>query len=121
MISMTGESTVFGTISISPKAIATIVSRAAGQSYGVVGMASKNIVDGLAHALAYDPSHGVEVQAGENEIKIDLYIIIEYGTRISSVATSVANSVRYQVERSLGMPVSAVNVHVQGLRVSDTD
>ncbi len=118
---MTGETTVLGTISISPKAIATIASHAAVQSYGVVGMASKNFVDGLAHALAYDPSHGVEVLASENEIQIDLFIIVEYGTRISSVATSVANSVRYHVERSLGMPVSAVNVHVQGLRVSNTD
>jgi uncharacterized alkaline shock family protein YloU len=121
MIAMTGETTLLGTISISPKAIATIVSHAAVQSYGVVGMASKNFVDGLAHALAYDPSHGVEVDASQDEITVDLYIIVEYGTRISSVATSVANSVRYQVERALGMPLNAVNVHVQGLRVSDTD
>jgi uncharacterized alkaline shock family protein YloU len=55
------------------------------------------------------------------QIEIDLYIIIEYGTRISSVAASAANTVRYQVERALGMPVSAVNVNVQDLRVSDTD
>jgi uncharacterized alkaline shock family protein YloU len=121
MIAMTGETTVLGTISISPKAIATIASHAAVQSYGVVGMASKNFVDGIAHAIAFDPSHGVEVHAGDNEIEIDLFIIVEYGTRISSVATSVANAVRYQVERALGMPLNAVNVHVQGLRVSDTD
>jgi uncharacterized alkaline shock family protein YloU len=121
MITMPGETTVFGTISISPKAIATIVSHAAVQSYGVVGMAAKNFVDGLANALANDPAHGVDVVADDEQIDIDLYIIVEYGTRISSVATSVANAVRYQVERALGMPVRAVNVHVQGLRVSDTD
>jgi uncharacterized alkaline shock family protein YloU len=118
---MPGETTVIGTISISPKAIATIVSHAAVQSYGVVGMASKNFVDGLSNALAFDPAYGVDVHSGAEEIEVDLYIIIEYGTRISSVATSVANAVRYQVERTLGMPVRAVNVHVQGLRVSDTD
>jgi uncharacterized alkaline shock family protein YloU len=33
----------------------------------------------------------------------------------------MANSVRYQVERALGMPIAAVNVHVQDLRVSDRD
>jgi uncharacterized alkaline shock family protein YloU len=37
------------------------------------------------------------------------------------VATSVANAVRYQVEHMLGMEVAAVNVHVQDLRVSNTD
>jgi uncharacterized alkaline shock family protein YloU len=91
------------------------------QSYGVVGMASKNLVNGLAHALAKDPRHGVEVRTVGGHILIDLYVVVEYGTRISTVATSMANSVRYQVERALGMPIAAVNVHVQDLRVSDRD
>jgi uncharacterized alkaline shock family protein YloU len=47
--------------------------------------------------------------------------VIEYGTRIKTVASSVANTVRFQVEKSLGMPVSQVNVHVSGLRISDLD
>ncbi|HHH82876.1 MAG TPA: Asp23/Gls24 family envelope stress response protein [Chloroflexi bacterium] len=118
---MTGETTYFGKITISPKAIATIAAQAALQSYGVVGMASKNIVDGIANVLARDPRHGVDVRTVGDEIVIDIYVIVEYGTRISSVATSVANAVRYRVERSIGMPVSAINVHVQGLRVSNSD
>ncbi len=118
---MTGETTSLGRITISPRAIATIASQAALRSYGVVGMASKNIVDGISHALARDPRHGVEVRAVGDQIWIDLYVIVEYGTRISSVTSSVANTVRYHVERSIGMPVAAVSVHVQDLRVSDTD
>jgi uncharacterized alkaline shock family protein YloU len=118
---MTRETTLHGRIIISPKAIATIASNAALRSYGVVGLASKNLADGIAYALTRDPWHGVEVTVRENEVEIDLYVIIEYGTRISSVAASVANSARYQIERAIGMPVSAVNVHVQDLRVSDTD
>jgi uncharacterized alkaline shock family protein YloU len=54
-------------------------------------------------------------------IAIDLYVVIEYGTRISSVAASVSNIVRYNVEKTLGMPVNEINVHVRGLRVSNTD
>lgn len=118
---MTGETTVYGKISISPKAIATLASQAAMQSYGVVGLASKNIVDGIANAIARDPRHGVEINTIEHELYIDIYVIIEYGTRITSVARSVANSVRFQVERAIGLPVAEVNVHVQDLRISDTD
>jgi uncharacterized alkaline shock family protein YloU len=118
---MTGESTNLGKISISPRAIATIASHSALQSYGVVGMASRNLVDGIAQALARDPRHGVEVKVIDDQIVIDIFVIVEYGTRISSVATSVANSARYRVERAIGMPVAAVNVHVQDLRVSHTD
>ena len=84
-------------------------------------MGSKNLLDGLAGLLARDPRHGVEIDTTGDDIVIDLYVVIEYGTRISVVAASVAHSVRYQVERALGMPVAAVNVHVQDLRVSDTD
>ena len=118
---MTDESTVLGRIIVSPKAIATIASQSALQSYGVVGMASKNIVDGIAQALVRDPRHGVQVSTSDEQITIDLFIIVEYQTRVSSVAESVANIVHYQVERSLGMPVKAVNVHVQGLRISSKD
>jgi uncharacterized alkaline shock family protein YloU len=48
-------------------------------------------------------------------------VIIEYGTRIKSVASSVSNSIKFNVEKALGMPVEQVNVHVRGLRVSDMD
>jgi uncharacterized alkaline shock family protein YloU len=54
-------------------------------------------------------------------INIDLYIIVEYGTRIKSVAASVANTVRYHVEKAMGLPINEINVHVQGLRISSLD
>ena len=62
---MTGETNSLGRIEISPNAIATIASQAALQSYGVVGMAPKNVVDGLTNTLRVtrDPRHGVEVLA----------------------------------------------------------
>ena len=50
---------------------------------------------------------------------IDIHVIVEYGTRINSVADSVANSVRYNVEKVLGMPVNNVNVHIHALHVSN--
>jgi len=119
VISMKKENTPKGDIQISKQAIATIAFQAVQRSYGVVGLASKNIADELAHALVKDPTHGIDVEYKNEEINIDIYIIIEYGTRIKSVAASVANTVRYQVERSLGVPVNEINIHVQGLRISN--
>jgi len=118
---MTGDNFSLGRIEISPHAIATLASQAVLQSYGVVGMAPKNVVDGLTNILTRDPRHGVEVVMRGDEITINLYIIVEYGTRISSVATSVANLVRFNVEKALGRPVGDINIYVQGLRVSHTD
>jgi uncharacterized alkaline shock family protein YloU len=116
---MTDETTPIGSIHVSPRVIASIAYHTALQSYGVVGFTSKNIVDGLAHALVKDPTYGVEVTYDGDHLIIDLYIIVEYGTRIKSVAASVSNTVRYHVEKALGMPVDEVNVHIQGLRISN--
>jgi uncharacterized alkaline shock family protein YloU len=118
---MTEETNPIGSINISPRAIATIAYQAAVQSYGVVGLASKSIVNGLTHLIVKDPTHGIEVNYDGAQVDIDIYIVVEYGTRIKSVASSVANTVRYQVEKAIGIPINEVNVHVQGLRISNED
>jgi len=118
---MTNEQNPLGNIHISSRAIATIAYQAAIESYGVVGLASKNIVDDLANMVVKDPTHGIEVNQTDGKIDIDIYIIVQYGTRIKSVAASVANTIRYHVEKSLGLPLHDVNVHVQGLRLNDKE
>jgi uncharacterized alkaline shock family protein YloU len=115
------ETTTLGTIHISPIALATIAYHATMTSYGVVGLAPRNLAEGLSMTITHEPARGVSVNYNGEEIDIDVHIIIEYGTRITSVAESVANAVRYQVEKALGMPIHHVNVHVQGLRISNPD
>ena len=87
----------------------------------MVGLAPKNIADGIVSTITREPSKGVSVRYNGDDIDIDIHIIVEYGTRINSVATSVASAVRFQVEKALGLKVNSVNIHVAGLRVSDTD
>lgn len=115
------DSNQMGNIYISHRAIASIAHQAALESYGVVGLAAKNLAEGLAQVLVKDPLLGVDVVFNDDGITIDLFIVIEYGTRIKSVATSVAETVRYTVEKTIGLPVQVVNVHVRGLRISDLD
>jgi uncharacterized alkaline shock family protein YloU len=87
--------------------------------YGVVGMASTTLRDGIAVLLGREASsRGVQVKVSDDVIVIDLYVIIEYGTRITTVAHNIMDAVKYAVERALGADIAQVNVHVQGLRVS---
>ena len=84
------------------------------------------ILDAISHgdttqAIVKDPTMGVKIDFDGSSITIDMFIIVEYGTRVKSVAASVSNSVRYKIEKALGLPVSEVNVHVRGLRISNTD
>jgi len=118
---MTESNNLLGNIFVSYRAIATVAYQSALSSYGVVGLAAKNLAEGLVQVLVKDPTLGVEVHFLEKAIKIDLYIIIEYGTRIKMVASSVSDNVRYQVEKTFGLPVTEVNIHVRGLRISNPD
>ena len=110
-----------GNIYVSHRAIATIACQSAQLSYGVVGLAAKNIAIGLAQAISKDPTMGVDVRFDGGSLEINLYIIIEYGTRITQVADSVADNVKFQLEKALGLNVKQVNVHVRGLRISNPD
>ena len=107
-----------GRIEVSPAAVATIANHAVLNSYGVVGMSSKNLVNGLAQVLRPDSKRGVEVHIDGDQIVIDLYVVIEYGVRIAMVAKNIIQSVKFSVEKAMGVPITSVNVHVQGLRVS---
>jgi len=111
----------FGTIFISKRAITTIAAQSALESYGVVGLAAKNLADSLAQALVKDPALGVTVHYDGGQVQIDLYLIIEYGLRVTTVANSVIESVRYHIEKATGLVVKQVNVHVRGLRISNPD
>lgn len=116
------EETKRGRIEISPTAIATLASEAVLESYGVVGMASRNLIDGISEMLQGERARrGVAVHMDDDRITIDLYIIVQYGTRISEVAQSVMNRVKFTLEQTLGLPVQEVNVHVQGLRMNGGD
>lgn len=115
------ETTSLGSITISPRVVATIAYQATLESYGVVGLAPKSFAEGLSHTITREPTRGVSVGYDGEDIDIDIHVIVEYGTRISSVASSVANTVRYHVEKALGLRVNSINVHVAGLRVSDMD
>ncbi len=116
---MSEENNPYGSIQVSARAIASIAYDAAIKSYGIVGLASKNLVNGITNMVVKDPTHGIEVEYEEDKVNIDIYVVIQYGTRIKSVASSVANTVRFNVEKYLGLPINEVNVHVQGLRINE--
>ncbi|AGX03814.1 MULTISPECIES: Asp23/Gls24 family envelope stress response protein [Bacillaceae] len=113
--------TKFGQIDISNDVIATIAGGAAVDCYGIVGMASKNqIKDGLTDILRKENfTRGVIVRQESEEVHIDMYIIVSYGTKISEVAHNVQSKVKYTLDKTVGLAVDSVNIYVQGVRVTN--
>jgi uncharacterized alkaline shock family protein YloU len=109
-----------GRIEVSPRAVAAVVAEALSGCYGVVGMAPRTLRGGLDVILHRgELERGIDIRQRDGRISIEVYVIVEYGTRIREVGKNVAEAVRFTVERSLGVPVDLVTVNVQGLRVSD--
>ena len=110
-----------GLVNISNNAIAMVAGIATLQCFGVVGMASRNIQDGISELLngKDNLAKGIEVTINDEEqVFIDLSIIVEYGVKIQEVAHNVIESVKYAVETQLGLKISKVNVVVQSVRAN---
>ncbi|MCF6466421.1 Asp23/Gls24 family envelope stress response protein [Clostridium sp. Cult2] len=108
----------YGYIDIDDNVIATIAGLSAMESYGIVGMASKNATDGFFELLKRENlSRGVKIYTEKEQILIDLHVILQYGIRISVVAENIIEKVKFNVENLTGLKVSRINVYVQGIRV----
>lgn len=105
-----------GKIEVLPNAIHSIAVEAIYGCYGVLAIASPRLRYGEAVLLPMEQSnHGVRVQVINDQLILDVYVVLEYGLRISEIAHNIMSSVKFSVEKMLGVPVAQVNVNVQGL------
>ena len=105
----------YGSVKISEEVVAIIAGIAATDVPGVAGM-SGGIAGGIAEILGRkNLSKGVKVEVGEKEAAIDLYIIVEFGSRIPEVAWDIQEKVKTAVQTMTGLNVVEVNIHVQGV------
>ncbi len=109
-----------GKIEVSPHVVARVASAELMETYGIVGLTNKNVFHSFADLLTKDKaSKGVEVQMTPDGALLDLYVVVQYGTRISEVAAGAISRLKYALEEKLGVPVKAINVHIQGVRFAD--
>ena len=107
-----------GKIEIADEVIAKIAGLAAMDCYGVVGMSSTKASDGIAGLLKLENlDKGVKVSFQDGAATIDLYLVVEYGVSISTVATNIIDTVKYSVETQTGITIASVNVNVTSIRV----
>ena len=103
-------------IEISNDVIAVIAGVAVSEVQGVASM-SGGFAGGITEVLSgkKNMAKGIKVDKTENTAKIDVNIIVEYGSRIPDVAFEIQNRVKKSVESMTGFKVEEVNVHVQGV------
>lgn len=112
----TANSNSLDEIKIADDVVAVIAGVAVSEVPGVAGMAG-GFAGGISEVLSgkKNLAKGIKVEVGQKETKVDVNIIVEYGTRIPDVAFEIQNRVKKAVESMTGLKVVAVNVHVQGV------
>ncbi|MBU5488630.1 Asp23/Gls24 family envelope stress response protein [Clostridium sp. MSJ-8] len=116
---MVGFSNENGNIKYSDEVLSKIVGLSTMECYGVVGMVSKNASEGFWELIRVENlSKGVKITLTEDDkLNIELFVMVEYGTKISVIANNIIQKVRYSVENFTGLKVSAITVNVQAVRV----
>lgn len=108
-----------GRVEIAENAIAHTINEAVLSCYGVVDVGPQSLGSAISRRLRMSSSpRGIAVTTTEEGLQIEVSIVVEYGTPIFTVAQNVMQTVKFQVEHLLGMPVARVDVNVDGLRVS---
>ncbi len=106
-------STDLGHVAISGDAIAAIVAHAAAESYGVVGLAGRHR---LSRLFPWGIRKGVDVEMRDDGLAIEVRVVVERGLKLAEVATAVRERILYELERMVGLPVSALEVHIDRVR-----
>lgn len=110
--------TIPGDLHVANDVLADVVGNAAMQCYGVVGMTAPNAADGIAKILpASRLRRGVVVTQADQGVRVDLYIVVEYGINVSTVTRNLSDAVRFALDRYTRIPLDAIEVHVQGIKV----
>ena len=109
-------------VKISNDVVAVIAGVAVSEVSGVASMQS-GFAGGISEVLSgkKNRTKGIKVEVEGNIAKIDVNIIVEYGTHIPDVAFEIQNRVKKSVESMTGLNVEEVNVHVQGVNTKSLD
>ncbi|MGM0378277.1 MAG: Asp23/Gls24 family envelope stress response protein [Bacillota bacterium] len=106
-----------GEVLINENVVAKLAGVSAMECYGLVGMVSKNTTTGLIKLLKNEHlNKGVEVETFDDGIVIDLFVIIQFGTKISVVAENIINQVKFNIEKQTGLEVKKVNLNIEGVK-----
>ena len=115
---MIGYSNEHGNVIYADEVISKIVGLATMECYGVVGMVSKSATEGLWELMRIENlAKGVKIEHKDEKLIIELFVMVEYGTKISVISNNIIQKVKYNVENYTGLKVAAITVNVQAFRI----
>lgn len=112
------QKTPYGGIDISMEAIASVAGSAASECYGVIGLVPRGTIrDAAKEILRLDEYvKGIYTRKGKKGFEVDVYVSCAYGVKLSEIVAEIQKKVKYELERTFGVPFASVNVFVADIK-----
>ena len=110
------RTTSLGVVRINNDAVMSIASIAVMEVKGVYRMGGSVGKALFTSIFRKGSPRGVRIQMKGNEVKLTVYIVVEYGVDIPRIADEVQENVKRAIENMAGFVFSEVDVVVEGVQ-----
>lgn len=108
------QTSSLGRIEVAPEVLITIAHFATARMEGVRQMASvpADVARLFRRSIQHD---GILLNVTDNQVKFDIYVIMEPEVNIMETSKALQAAVVEAVDTMVGIPVNAVNIHVENV------
>ncbi|WP_053219253.1 Asp23/Gls24 family envelope stress response protein [Virgibacillus senegalensis] len=111
------EGSDLGKVEIAPEVIEVIAGIATTEIKGVYAMRG-NFASGVAERFG-KKSHGkgIKVELTDKGVLIDVFVVLDYGSRIPEVAQKIQTNIRQALRNMTALEIDEINIHIVGVQI----
>ena len=103
-------------INISEEVMLSIVTKALSEIEGAAALMSATYTEQIAGQIkGKKPMRGIRVEAKEDGLSIDVFMMVKYGYPIPEIAEKAQESIAASIAAMTGFEVKTVNINVGGI------
>lgn len=102
-----------GKTTVAPEVLLTIARLTTLQVEGVHQMSA--VPAGVKGFLRREVAEGVHLQVQDDVVYLDIYVVLDHDVNVRETGRRIQQEVARAIRETVGMPVGAVNVHVQDI------
>ena len=118
---MTDNNGDIGVVKVANDVVVAYIYDAVINTEGVAGLSSGGFGDAISQTFLGKESKykGIKIDSSEKGYTVDIYIIIEFGSKIPVVAWAIQKNVKKDLEDIMFLDIESINIHVQEVRKTD--
>lgn len=104
-----------GAVQIADDVVTMIAALAAKEVEGVAAMGGNMPGEIISKVSKKNLTKGVKVDILQKNVKVNLYVTVEYGYNIPAISQQIQSKVKSAIENMTGLQVTDVNIRIAGV------